>query len=107
VSLRRIADSYDMVYDDDPAPDGPISITRGEYDEACALMAAAGVPLNPDRDQSWRDFAGWRVNYDDVLRQLAGLVDAAPAPWSSDRALPWRPPRLFQARRRPRRPPRP
>lgn len=107
VSMRRIADSYDMVYDDSPAPDDPISITRAEYDDACELMEAAGVPLNPDREQSWRDFAGWRVNYDDVLRQLAGLVDAAPAPWSSDRALPWRPPRLFHRRRKPRRPPTP
>jgi hypothetical protein len=42
-----------------------------------------GVPLNADRDQAWRDFAGWRVNYDTVLLALARLTMAAPAPWSS------------------------
>ena len=33
----------------------------------CDRMAAAGVPLVADRDQAWRDFAGWRVNYDRAL----------------------------------------
>jgi len=44
------------------------------------------VPLVADRDQAWRDFAGWRVNYDAVLVGLCDLVMAPPAPWSSDRA---------------------
>jgi len=43
------------------------------------------VPVLPDQDQAWRDFAGWRVNYDQVLIELAELVMAPPAPWSSDR----------------------
>ena len=45
------------------------------------------MPLKADRDQAWRDFAGWRVNYDSVLVPLAGLVMAPYAPWSSDRSL--------------------
>ena len=48
-------------------------------------LAAEGIPLKPDRDQAWRDFAGWRVNYDAVLVALAVLTIAPPAPWSSDR----------------------
>jgi len=43
------------------------------------------VPLKADRDQAWRDFAGWRVNYDLALVELARLTDAPPSPWSSDR----------------------
>ncbi len=43
-------------------------------------------PLKPDRDQAWRDFAGWRVNYDTVLLSLASMVTAPYAKWSSDRA---------------------
>ena len=49
-------------------------------------MAGAGVPLKADRDQAWRDFAGWRVNYDIVLLSLARLTQAPAAPWSSDRS---------------------
>ncbi len=85
--LRRIADFYVIPYDPDPAPDDPISITREEFDELWDQLAAAGAAdVKPDRDQAWRDYAGWRVNYDTVLTTLASLVDAPYAPWSSDRA---------------------
>jgi hypothetical protein len=53
---------------------------------ACDHLARLGVPLLPDREQAWRDFAGWRVNYDTVLIRLARLTRALPAPWSSDRS---------------------
>ena len=42
--------------------------------------------MRPDRERAWRDFAGWRVNYDRVLLALCSLVMAPPAPWSSDRS---------------------
>ena len=72
-------------YDPHPAPTDPISISREEFDAACEQLASQGVPLKPDRDQCWRDFAGWRVNYDTVLIALASLTMAPEAPWSSDR----------------------
>jgi hypothetical protein len=83
--LRRIADFFDIEHDPDPPADGAISITRAEFDEALAQLAAEGTPLEADRDQAWRDFVGWRVNYDTVLLQLAHLTAAPPAPWTSDR----------------------
>jgi hypothetical protein len=43
--------------------------------------------LIADRDAAWRDFAGWRVNYDTVLLALAAMTMAPYAPWSSDRSL--------------------
>ena len=58
-----------------------------------------GVPLKDDRDRTWQDFAGWRVNYDVVLLALAGLTMAPPAPWSSDRATEWRLPILPRHRK--------
>ncbi len=94
IALRRIADLYLIPYNPDPKPDDPISITRAEFDEVCAMMAAAGVPLKPDRDRAWRDFAGWRVNYDEVLLLLAAFTVAPYAPWISDRSPPWRHPLL-------------
>lgn len=62
-----------------------ISVTRGEFDAAYDELARAGVPLKPDREQTWHDFAGWRVNYDTPLLLLARLMMAPEAPWTSDR----------------------
>jgi hypothetical protein len=78
--------AFAIRYDPDPAPDGPISIAREEWDEVVAEMEQIGVPIKTDREQAWRDFAGWRVNYDSVLVALADLTTAPDAPWSSDRA---------------------
>lgn len=86
LALREIAGFFGFEYNADPAPDDPISIARDEFDEVCARMEAAGVPLVSDRDQAWRDFAGWRVNYDQVLHALAGFLSAPYAPWISDRS---------------------
>jgi hypothetical protein len=83
--LRRIADMFSIPYDPDPAPDAPISVTRAEYDELCARLEALGIDLKPDREQSWRDFAGWRVNYDEALLGLCALVQPPPGIWSTDR----------------------
>jgi hypothetical protein len=85
LSLRRIADSFGIRYDPDPHQGDPISVSRSEFDAVVAELAAAGVPLKADRDQAWRDFAGWRVNYDSVLVALCELFMAPPAVWSSDR----------------------
>ena len=87
LALRHVADFFRIPYDPDPAPDGPISISRGEFDSACDTLAGAGLRLKPDRDQGWRDYRGWRVNYDTVLLALARLTMAPYAPWSSDRSL--------------------
>jgi hypothetical protein len=90
LSLRRIADAFDIPYDADPNPDDPISIDRSEFDALCAELEAIGVSLAADREEAWAAFAGWRVNYDQVLIALAGLTMAPYAPWSSDRSLNYR-----------------
>ncbi len=87
LALRHIASFFRIPYDADPEPGDPISISRAEYEEACEHLAAQGLRLKPDREQAWRDFAGWRVNYDTVLLALARLTMAPYAPWSSDRSL--------------------
>jgi hypothetical protein len=87
LALRNIAGVFRVKYNQTPAPTDPISITRPEFDEMCERLVEAQVPVKPDRDQAWRDFAGWRVNYDTVLLSLALLTMAPYAPWSSDRAM--------------------
>jgi hypothetical protein len=87
LALRTIADVFNIPYNPNPHfPDEPISVTRAEYDALCAQLETAGIALKADREQAWRDFAGWRVNYDAVLLALASLTMAPLAPWSSDRA---------------------
>jgi hypothetical protein len=87
LSLRKISDAFDISYPPDPHfPNLPISISRVEFDDVLDLLQAEGLPLKDDRDQAWRDFAGWRVNYDHTLLALCGLVMAPPAFWSSDRS---------------------
>jgi hypothetical protein len=102
LALRRIAAFFRIPFDPDPGPDDPISILRDEFDEACDSLAAGGLPLRTDRDQAWRDFVGWRVNYDRVLIAMAGLTMAPYAPWSSDRSIrDWRPRASLRELRRP------
>lgn len=87
VALRRIAVVFDIPFDPDPAPGDPISISRAEFDGVVDRLAEAGVPIKADRDRAWRDFSGWRVNYDGALLGLAMLTGAPPSTWISDRGM--------------------
>ena len=87
IALRHIADFFNITYNPKPDPADPISVSRLEFDLACEELIKAGVPVKADRDQAWRDFSGWRVNYDTVLLKLCALTMAPYAPWSSDRSL--------------------
>ncbi len=87
LALRRIADFFQIEYNAQPQPADPISLSRAEFEAAYEELAQDGVPLIADRDAAWRNFAGWRVNYDAVLLSLAALTMAPYAPWSSDRSL--------------------
>ncbi|MDP1820689.1 MAG: hypothetical protein Q8K58_12490 [Acidimicrobiales bacterium] len=93
LTLRRLAHLYEIPYDPDPRPGDPISITREEFDARCDQLATAGLPVRADRDAAWSAFAGWRVNYDQVLLMLCALIVPPVAAWSSDRGMArYRPP---------------
>ncbi len=62
-------------------------MTRDEFIAAYEALAFEGVPVRPNREQCWRNFSGWRVNYSAPLLGLAGLTMAPYAQWSSDRSL--------------------
>ncbi len=80
LALRRIAEYFNIAFDPNPSPTDATSIGRARFDQALAVLEKAGVPLVRDRDAAWRDFNGWRVNYDAVLRGLERLT-MAPTPW--------------------------
>lgn len=88
LALHQIADGFGIDFNNDPRSTDPISITRAEFDAAWDEMAEARLPLKVDQDQAWRDFTGWRVNYDAVLLSLAEITMAPYAPWTSDRSAP-------------------
>ena len=101
LALRHIGEFFAIEYERDPQRGDPISITRDEWEQARARLAAAGVKVRTDVEESWLDFTGWRVNYDTVLLALAGLVMAPYAPWISDRGDPRRHhPPVFGPRRK-------
>jgi len=85
LALRNIASYFSIPHDEHPSPGDPISISRAEFEGAYDRLAEAGLPLKPDREDCWRHFAGWRVNYDTVLLALAQLTAAPIAEWISDR----------------------
>jgi len=87
LAMREIAGIYRIPYEPEPAPDDPISIAKAEFMDAYERLGGAGVPVRTDRERAWREYAGWRVNYDGVLLALAALTTAPYAPWSSDRSL--------------------
>jgi hypothetical protein len=99
LSLRRVCDFFGFDYDPNPESTDPISITREEFDEVLHTFAAQGLPLVADREQAWRDYVGWRVNYDVPLLSLAGLVDAPKTPWVTDRPIAVSLPSLVRRRR--------
>jgi hypothetical protein len=103
LAMRRIAGYFQIPMPDEPRRGDPISIARDEFDDVYERLAAEGVPLKPDRELAWQDFAGWRVNYDAPLLGLASLTMAPYALWSSDRSIAVRSPRLIRrpASRRP------
>lgn len=102
LALGRIADYFGIRHPENPTyPEVPISVTREEYDDVIRSLEKAGLPIKPDRSQAWKDFAGWRVNYDRVLLVLCALVMSPPnVPWSSDRAPKMKLPPLFLERKR-------
>jgi len=87
IALRSIADFFGMDYAPDPYSTDPITIDRYDFNLAYDQLQEAGILLYADREQCWRDFSGWRVNYDSVVRQLAEITYAPYAMWVSDHIL--------------------
>lgn len=84
-ALTHIASFFAVPYNPDPHyPQDPIHVTREEFDAACHRLASQGVPIRADRDLAWRNFAGWRVNYDSVLVALGRMTMAPEVSWLAE-----------------------
>jgi hypothetical protein len=79
-ALWHIADFFNVSFNPAPTPDDPLNLTCGEFEAAFEQLLNNNVPVKPDCDQAWWDFAGWRVNYDEVLLSLVKMTMAPPTP---------------------------
>lgn len=84
-SLNRIAKTLGWPVDPDPSPEGPISLTFEEFEQAVEMLAEIGFPMELSAQEAWPNFRGWRVNYESNAYRLADRVMAPPAPWSGTR----------------------
>ena len=78
--LQSMARALDVPYEADPKPGDGIRLTRAEFDEGYARLEGAGFPLERDNEESWRHFAGWRINYEPIVDRLTRHGGAATGP---------------------------
>jgi hypothetical protein len=85
----------------EPDPDAGIDLTYNEYLDAITRLREMDFPTERDSADSWPDFVGWRVNYEQAAYAIAEAIDTVPAPWSGPRrhqATPMRPLRPLPGR---------
>src|SRR5262249_60149877 len=83
--LRTLARVLGTRVNEDPLPDDPIDLTFAQFANGVDLIREAGFPVERTAEEAWRDFHGWRVNYEAAAYVLAEFVVAVPAPWSGQR----------------------
>ena len=84
--LRSMARALRIPYDDDPLPTANIRLSCHEFDEGFRRLESVNFPAERTADEAWRNFQGWRVNYesdrrrvDDDHRAPAGALVPRPA----------------------------
>jgi hypothetical protein len=82
LGLRALAGVFRVELDADPRPDAPIALTYQEFSDGLDRLAVVGFPMERSREEAWRHFRGWRVNYEAAAYLLADRLVAVPAPWS-------------------------
>jgi len=85
LGLRALAGVYRVELPADPRPDAPIVLTYEEFADGLDRLQAVGFPMERSREEAWRHFRGWRVNYETAAYLLADRLVAVPAPWSGER----------------------
>lgn len=86
-ALTNVLESVHLRCPVDPRwPATSINISREEFDDAWDRFNELGIPLKPNKDAAWNDFAKERVNYECQLMALVRLKrPPAGMRWTSDR----------------------
>lgn len=85
--LRSLADALRIPYDPDPLPTTPIRLSYEEFLVGVDALIGTGFPVERSVEEAWRNFAGWRINYEGLADRLAALILPPPAPWLSNRPI--------------------
>jgi hypothetical protein len=68
-------------------PTTPINVTEQEFQDAYDHLKQTGLPMKPDRDAAWNEFAKLRVQYECALMALVRIKQPPRgARWTTDRA---------------------
>ena len=81
LTLRRLADYFRIEYPKNVDSNIHVTITREEFDMVLARLERSGVPLVSDREAAWRDFVGWRVNYDAIIEHFYKQFNCPRTDW--------------------------
>jgi hypothetical protein len=87
VALRLLARISGAPVNEDPLPDDPIDLSFESFVRGVEHMRAAGVPIEQSLEAAWRDYRGWRVNYEAATYVIADFIVASPAPWAGRRCF--------------------
>ena len=79
--LRSIGLALKIDFDTDPLPTMGTRLTREEFDDGLRRLEEVHFPMERDADEAWRNFQGWRVNYETIVDRLTYLILPPPAPW--------------------------
>lgn len=67
-------------------PRTPINVSREEFDQAYDHLQQSGLPMKPDKDAAWAEYAQHRVQYECPLMTLVKLKKPPHgARWTTDR----------------------
>jgi len=88
LTLRRLSDYFRIAYPTNPGHDTPISIAREEFDGVLDRLERSGIPLLADHESAWRDFVGWRANYDAIIEEFYELFTCPRTDWRLATAQP-------------------
>ncbi|MGD0743354.1 MAG: hypothetical protein ABSA31_08750 [Acidimicrobiales bacterium] len=86
--LTAVARARGFAIPDEADPNDGIALTFEEFVDAIDRLARVDFPLERSSEDAWRDFVGWRVNYEAAAYAIARAVDAPPALWSGPRRHP-------------------
>jgi hypothetical protein len=64
LGLRALAGVYRVELPTDPRPDASLDLTYEEFSDGLDRLQAVGFPIERSREEAWRHFRGWRVNYE-------------------------------------------
>lgn len=86
-ALMQVLEPLRLHCPPDPVwPETPINVNREEFDQAYDHLQGRGLPMKPDKDAAWAEFAQLRVKYECPLMTLVKLKKPPRgARWTTDR----------------------